>query len=174
MQGKKLLRTATGLSILFLSVPAFAIMSAPYGWYLELNGGSTQLSGATYPGSSSSSGIGGNGNIGYKFMPFLGIEAGYSQYANTSIDDSTGTKAASVKHYSYDLAARGILPISTSGVEAFAKVGVMRLTSSTTIKNAASASALGVGSGSSSASGGYIGVGGQYYFIPELEALGNE
>lgn len=168
MQGKKLLLTTLGLSALFAAMPALAIMSVPYGWYLEGNAGSSHLSNVSYPGSSSSSGIGGNANIGYKFMPFLGVEAGYTQYATTSIDDATDTKAASIKHYTYDIAARGILPISTSGFEAFAKLGVMRITSSTSITNSTAAAGLGIASGSSSASGAYLGAGAQYYFIPEM------
>ena len=170
MQGKKLLLTAAGLSILFLASPVMAIMSAPYGWYLEGNAGSSHLSKVSYPGSTSSSGIGGNANIGYKFMPFFGMEAGYTQYANSSIDDSSGTKAASIKHYTYDLAARGILPIATSGFELFAKLGIQRIASTTTIKNNGAASALGLASGTSTSTGGYVGAGAQYYFIPELAA----
>lgn len=168
MQVKKILLAALGASGLIAAMPALAVMSAPYGWYLEGNAGSSHLSNVSYPGSSSSSGIGGNANLGYKFMPFMAVEAGYTQYANTSIDDSTDTQAASIKHYTYDVAARGILPISTSGFEAFAKVGVMRITSSTTIKNSTSAANLGIASGSSSASGGYLGAGAQYYFMPEM------
>ena len=72
MQGNKyLLATVSGLAALVMSTSAFAIMSAPDGWYLEANAGSTNLSNKSYPGNSSSSGIGGNANLGYKFMPYF-------------------------------------------------------------------------------------------------------
>lgn len=170
MQGKKyLLAAALSLATLSITPTAFAILSVPDGWYLEVNGGSTDSSNTSYPGNVSSSGLGGNANVGYKFMPYFGMELGYTLYANTVIKTATGnTKAAEVKVYSYDLAARGILPISSSGFELFAKVGIQRLNESFTIKNAAAAAALGVSNSSPSAVGLYIGGGAQYYFIPEL------
>jgi hypothetical protein len=161
----------SSLFICFFAAPAFSLMSIPMGWYLEGNLGSTNLSNTNYNGSTSSSGIGGNGNFGYKFMPYFALEMGYSQYANTSIKTNSGTKAATVKYYSYDLAARGILPIIDSGFELFAKVGVQRLNAHFSIQNTAAATSLGLNNTHHSATGAYYGAGGQYYFMPELAAV---
>lgn len=167
MQGKKLLASFGGLLAL-ASAPSFAVMSLPDGWYLEANVGSTQLSGKNYPGKASPSGLGGNANVGYKFMPYFATELGYTRYANTSITDQNGTKAGSDKHYSYDIAARGILPIVNSGFELFAKLGVERVCSSLSIKNATAANNIGLTSSQHSVTGLYIGGGAQYYVTPEL------
>lgn len=172
MQGKKLIMTAfSAVTMLSFATPALAVMSVPDGWYVEANVGSTHLSNKTYPGSSSSSGVGGNANIGYKFMPYLGVEIGYTRYANTSIKDQTGTKAATDKHYSYDIAAKGILPITNSGFEPFAKVGVERVNSHVSINNATAANNIGIGSSQHSATGLYLGAGAQYYFTSEFAAV---
>lgn len=162
-------KALVGLTALGIAMPAFAIMSVPYGWYLEANAGSSRLSNVSYPGNASSSGIGGNANLGYKFMPYFAMEIGYTQYHNTTITDPTsGNKAANVKHYSYDLAGRGILPIVDSGFELFAKLGVERLAARTTINNTLAANNLGIVSSSHSSTGLYYGIGGQYYVMPEL------
>jgi hypothetical protein len=172
MQGKRIILAALGgLAALSFATSASAVMSSPFGWYLEANGGSAKLSNKSYPGSSSSSGIGGNANVGYKFMPYFATEIGYSQYPNTSIKNSVGTKAGSDKHYSYDLAAKGILPIAASGAEAFAKLGLSHLATSMSISNAAAASAIGLSNTSHSATGLYMAVGAQYYFMPELAVV---
>jgi len=172
MQGKRILLAAmSGFAALSFATSAFAIMSAPYGWYVEANAGSAKLSNKSYPGSSSSSGIGGNVNLGYKFMPYMAAEIGYSQYPNTSIKDPAGTKAGTDKHYSYDIAAKGILPIACSGAEAFAKLGVGRLVDKISINNSAAATSIGLGSASHSATGLYMAVGAQYYFMPEMAVV---
>lgn len=168
MQGKTYLVAASAMAAFTFASSAFAILSVPNGWYLEGNAGSTSTSNTSYPGDVSSSGIGGNANLGYKFMPFFALEMGYTLYANTTIKNNAGTKAASVRVYSYDLAGKAILPITDSGLEAFVKLGGQRLNESFTIKNAAAAAALGVSSGSHNATGFYLAGGLQYYFIPEL------
>ena len=166
MRGMKLWATI-GLAMA-VSQAAFAVMSVPDGWYLEGNAGSSSLSKKHYPGSASSSGIGGNANLGYKLMQYLGIEIGYSQYSNTRIQAPNGTRAATDKHYSYDLALKGILPIVDSGFEAFAKIGPERISSSVSINNQTAANSIGIARSSHSTSGLYIGAGGQYYVMPEL------
>lgn len=168
MQGKKLLTLLGGLAALSVATPALAIMSAPYGWYLEGNVGSTHTSDTNYPGSISTSGVGANANLGYKFMPYVAAEMGYTQYANSSIKNNVGTKAATVKNYSYDLALRGILPIAASGFELFAKVGAERVNGKVSVNNQTAATNLGVSSSNHSATGLYIGAGAQYYVMPEL------
>ena len=69
------------------------------------------------------------------------------------------------------MAAKGILPIAASGFEAFAKLGFSRLVTSASISDSAAAAAIGYGSSSHSATGLYIGVGGQYYFMPEMAVV---
>lgn len=169
MQGKRLLLAIAAIS--GFATPAFAVMmSVPMGWYLEANAGSGHLSNFNYQGSTSSSGIGGNANLGYKFMPYFSLEVGYSRYPNTSIkvdDDSI----ASVKHYSYDIAARGIWPIADSGFELFAKLGAQRIKATVSVTDEVTAAALDIGSGSHSSTGLYSGVGGQFYFMPELAVV---
>jgi hypothetical protein len=150
-------------------------MSIPYGWYVEANAGSSHLSNKSYgSGSASSSGWGGNANLGYKFMPFLGLEIGYSQYAKTTIQTPSGPdqqKAAQDNHYSYGIWARGILPIADSGVELFGKLGAQRITSRVTIQNQQAANQIGIGASRHGSTGLFIGIGGQYYFYPEIAAV---
>ena len=88
MRGKisRIATILTGLSAILFTTSAVAegccvsapdsCMSAPYGWYAEINLGSTRISNVSYPGKSSSSGIGGNLNLGYKFMPYFWIGSG--------------------------------------------------------------------------------------------------
>lgn len=172
MQGKKRIIIASGIAALSLTTSAFAVMSVPYGWYIEGNVGSTHVSeqNDVKGAKTSTSGVGGNVNIGYKFMPYVGTEIGYTQYTNSTIKDSQGNKAATVKNYSYDLALRGILPIACSGFEAFAKVGIGRVNTNVSVDNESAAAGLGVGSTNHSATGLYFGVGAQYYFTPEFAA----
>jgi len=174
MQGNKwFLALLTSVAAVSLTSPAMAAcMSAPDGWYFEANVGSSHLSNDNFPGDSSSSGVGFNGNFGYKFMPYGAIEAGVARYPETEISDLvTGDLAATVKHYSYDLAAKAILPISDSGFEGFAKLGVVRLVSKTTINNNDVASSMNIGISSNSSTGIYLGIGGQYYISPEFAVV---
>jgi hypothetical protein len=146
-------------------------MSLPYGWYLEGNGGSSHTSNTNYPGSTSSSGVGGNANLGYKFMPFFATEIGYTQYANTSIKNGAGTKAATVKNYSYDLSGKGILPVGSSPFELFAKLGVARVSAKTSINSSAAAAGLGLTSSNHSATGLYYGIGADYSLLTALQLV---
>lgn len=157
-----------GVSFCMFAAPAFAEMSLPYGWYLEANAGSSTLTNNPYPGSVSASGIGYNANLGYKFMPYVGAELGYTQYANVTVKNGIGTKAGIGRYYAWDLAAKGILPFYDSGFEAFAKLGVQRLATNMSLKNAAAATGIGLSSGSHSTTNLYYGVGLQYYFMPEF------
>lgn len=172
MLKRKILSAVCGLAAMAVAAPALAVMSVPFGWYLEGNVGSSHLSNVNYSGSSSSSGIGGSGFLGYKFMPYFAMEAGYTQYANSSIKDNTDTKAASVKHYSYGLAGRGILPITDSGFELFGKVGVQRINAKTSISNQTAANNLGISSSQHNTTGLLVGAGAQYYIMPELAVNG--
>jgi hypothetical protein len=169
MQGNKLLAKLTGLALLCAASSTFAVMSLPYGWYIEGNLGSSHASNTDYPGSSSSSGLGGNANLGYKFMPFFGTEIGYTQYANTSIKNNAGTKAATVKNYSYDLSGKGILPVGSSPFELFAKLGVARVNAKTSINSSSAAAGLGLTSSNHSTTGLYYGIGAGYSLINAVQ-----
>lgn len=175
MQGKtKQLITLVGaMTAISLTTPALALMSAADGWYLEGNVGSTKLTNKSYPGSASTSGIGGNVNLGYKFMPYIATELGYTRYANTGIKVDN-TNVATDRHYSYNIAIKGILPITTSGFELFGKVGAERVNSSVSYDNgnAGLAQSVGLGDTSHSHTGVYLGAGGQYYFMPEAAIVG--
>lgn len=181
MQGFNVMRNVlTGCTLLLLATPVFADPSLPFGWYLEANAGSSKLTNSSYPGNVSSSGVGYNANLGYKFMPYIGTELGYTMYANSTVKNAAGTKAGIAKHYSWDLAFKGILPFYTSGFEAFAKVGAQRLAESMSIQSATAAAGLGLTNTSHSTTGLYWGLGVQYYFMPEFainaqyaEARGN-
>lgn len=170
MQGKGFIaRMVVGLTLLTTASSVFAVMSIPYGWYLEGNVGSTNLTNKSYPGSAGTSGVGGNANLGYKFFPYLGAEVGYSMYASTKISDRfSGNKAGRDKHTSYDLAIRGTLPILTSGVELFAKAGGMHATSDVAVTNQAVANAIGLVNSNSNDVGLYMGAGISYYVMPEI------
>lgn len=172
MQGHRLLLTISGLIAVSISMPSFAIMSVPNGWYLEGNLGTSHISNKTYPGKSSNTGFAGNANLGYKFMPYFGLEVGYSKYADITIKDNNGTKAASDRHYTVDVAAKGIIPFADSGFEAFAKIGVARVASDVKVDDAASAAALGIANNKHNATGLYAGAGAQYAIMPELALVG--
>lgn len=173
MQGSKLLRVISGaLAFSFIAAPAYAVMSLPFGWYLEGNAGSTILTEKSYPGNDSSSGIGYNANVGYKFMPYLAMELGYSRYADTVIKNSAGNKAGTDSHQSWDLAGKGIIPVYETGFEVFAKLGAQRISSDIQIANQTIANSIGLNNTGHSDTNLYFGVGAQYYFMPELAVVG--
>lgn len=150
---------------------ASAFVSTPFGWYLEANGGATKITNEDNDyvgGSSSTSGFGGSGVVGYKFMPYFAGEAGYMRFANTDIEAPGGTGAGTTKRYSIYLAAKGILPVYDTGMEFFGKLGVQRLKSCTEIDDETAAAAIGLSNSSHSKTGVFVGLGGQYYFMPEL------
>lgn len=171
MQGKSILTAALcGLAALVTATPALAIMSIPNGWYLEANIGSSRLSDKNYSNVDiGQSGIGGNGNVGYKFMPYVAAEIGYSRYPDSDVDDLFGNQLAKIEFYSYDIAIRGIVPMSDTGFEFFAKLGASRISASLDFDATPSyARSFGVDNGSHTTTGLYWGVGGQYYWWPEL------
>jgi hypothetical protein len=169
MQGKKQLAVIGAFALMSLTSSVFASMSAPSGWYIEGNVGSTHVSNQknVSGANTSNSGIGGNADIGYKFMPFVAAEMGYTRYPGTTYTVA-GTKMATSTNYSYDLAVRGILPIASSGFELFAKLGAGRVSTKLSYTGSAAQMGLTGGSSSHSATGLYYAVGAQYYFMPEL------
>lgn len=182
MQGRRLLLTTlSGLSALLFSAPSQADlfgclptcnMSAPCGWYLEGNIGWTKISFNNVSTGTSSQNIGYNINFGYKFMPYFAMEIGGTKYPNSSFRDNDDitivnpSSRGSLKFYSYDLAGKGIVPISDSGVELFAKLGVARMNASASFSGPNTTF-----NGNRNTTGYYIGVGGQYYFTPEFAAV---
>jgi hypothetical protein len=168
---KLLVLAITSVSALVAATSTLASMPLPIGWYAEGNVGGTSTSNASYgPGlSTSSPGRGWNLNIGYKFMPYFAGEGGYTSYAKAKIKSNTTSVAQDV-HKSYYLAGKGILPISDSGFELFAKLGIARINGHVTITNPtyASAKGLSINAGTHYATGAYFGVGGDYSFMPSL------
>lgn len=162
----------SGLSLFSITTYAWSgCMSVPDGWYVEGNIGGSKVSNVNFGGSSTSSDWGGNINLGYKFMPYFGGELGYSRYANTTVNDQFGNRAATVKFYSYDIAGKGILPVFNSGFEFIAKLGVQRMNTQVSLTNSTAAAHIGLSSSHSSTTGLYLGAGGQYYVMPELAVV---
>jgi hypothetical protein len=168
MKGLSAQRLLVGATAVLLSSSALAVSSYPMGWYLGANAGSTDVSNVSYPGNTSTSGAGVSGNLGYKFMPYFATEFGYSYYANSVIKNNQGTKAGTVKNYSYDIAGKGIWPIMDTGFELFGKLGATRVSASTSINSQAAANSIGLGQTSKSATGVYFGGGASYYMTPEF------
>jgi hypothetical protein len=160
-------------SIVFTSV--MAEPSLPAGWYLEANGGASKLSNATIATNSSisDSGVAWNANAGYKFMPYFAAEIGYTSYAKATAKVN-GVKVATDSFYSYDIAAKALLPIADSGAEVFAKLGAAELKSKITVDNQSYVNANGivVNSGSHSKTGYYFGLGADYTFWQSLAING--
>ncbi len=160
--------TALSVAAIAGATSSFAAMSLPMGWYVDGNVGSTKTSNTNYGSgiSTSSSGLGWNANVGYKFMPYFAGEIGYTKYANAK-GKLNGVSVVRDNHYSYDIAGKGILPIADSGADLFAKLGFARLNSHVT----ATSSGVSANTGSHSASGLYIGLGGDYNFTPNLAGI---
>jgi hypothetical protein len=135
MKGIKLLHltTATLITLSMTSITfataKFTTASFPSGFYVEGNVGSSKVTGKSYPGATriSNAGTGWNFDLGYKFNPFLGLEAGYTSYANVKVKNSQLTTAYQSQQFAYDVAVRGTVPLGTSGIELFAKLGVARI-----------------------------------------------
>jgi len=148
---------------------AHAAIPLPVGWYVEPNVGISTIQSKSYKGSTNS-GIGYNLNAGYKFMPYFAAEIGYTHYYTTKVK-SGGTTAGKDAHYSYDLAAKAMVPITDSGAEVFAKLGIMRLNDKVTISNSAVASSINLNAGTHTATGIYMALGGDYAFTPEMAGV---
>lgn len=172
-------RKVKRIKIIVLAVASAAVVSVvttasaavpiPFGWYVEGNVGVTQLSHTSYGSGSSvtSKGAGYNINGGYKFSPFFAGEVGVTRYANGTIKNA-GTTAATTKQNSADLAGKGILPITDTGFELFAKVGIAWVRTKMKISNAGAANGLTLPSGTTSTSNLFIGLGGDYSITPNL------
>jgi hypothetical protein len=144
---QRLLSLAISSLIIFLfSTAVWAGCSLPSGLYLEYNWGASRTMAKSYPGVSTivNSGIGWNGTAGYKFMPYVAVEGGYTRYGDARLENSAGTTAARDHHYGVDVALKGIFPVMATGIELFAKAGVDRLVSSIGSVNAAASAVDGL------------------------------
>lgn len=143
----------------------------PYGGFFELNVGYPALTNLNLPSNTNTNfpskwGIG--AVLGYKFMPFFAAEFGYTKYATSDIKNAAGVVVAKDSHYTYQLAARGILPIGDSGLELFAKLGIVRLVTRLTVND--NAGTIVFNSGPHNSAGVYMGVGADYGFTPSFLA----
>lgn len=160
-------RVVALLSLSLMASAANAAFPPPQGWYVEANGGYSSISSKSYGVPSiKRSGFGYNFNFGYKITTFFSAEAGYTHYFPTRLYN--GPKVGQDTHYSYDLAIKGILPISDSSVDLFAKFGVARLHSNTKITNPSVATGLTIPTGTHNVTGLYLAIGGEYYFAPNI------
>lgn len=170
---KRLALAMVGMMTVGVAVPTFAVASLPCGWYAEGNVGSVTVSDVSYGDDTSAkvSGVGWNVNGGYKFMPFFGIDLGYTRYTNGNISIDGVNFAQVNSRYSYQLAGKGILPLCDTGVELFAKLGIARLVTSLETTDSDIADVVpNYSSGSRLSTGAYFGAGAGYNFTPSLAA----
>jgi opacity protein-like surface antigen len=149
------------------ALPALATGSQPSGWYFEGNIGESRTS--LYTGNSiANSGFAWNINAGYKFMPYVAAEAGYTSYSTASIKSTpnSGSKIGENTAYSYDFAAKGILPVNDSGLNLFGKLGAAVM--KTHIINTNPSVAVVPGSGTHNSISLYCGLGVEYFVISNV------
>jgi len=155
---------ATSLLLFSMTTNAWAEIALPTGWYFEFNLGRSSVIGAKYVsgGSTSGSGLGWNLDAGYRFMPYLAAELGFTKYTDAT-GMLGGVKVASGSQYSYDIIAKGILPINSSGFEIFAKIGAARIHSTISQTGVVT-----VNSGTRTRTGLIVGIGADYAIYPAL------
>jgi opacity protein-like surface antigen len=161
----------TGALLMCCAATASADFSAPRGWYLEGNLGEAKVYNLNVPGKINNSGFGVNISGGVKINPYLAGEIGYTNYATTIVKNYTGQQIANVKHYSYDAAARVIMPAGATGAEFFVKVGWAGLNTNLSINNNVPLDNLTFkNSGNNNTSGIYLGAGVDYTITPHILA----
>jgi len=167
MQGRKLLLTVlSSITACVMASPALSLeLSAPDGWYAEANAGISHVSNTNF-NISANNGLSYNVNVGYKIMPYLGIEAGYTWYKESKFTFE-GFTIADISHYSFDAALKGMLPVGC-GVEFFGKLGASHIRSKATLANDVLIDIVGKISDSSDATGVFVGLGGQINIMPEM------
>lgn len=157
------IRILTAACAALIMNSAIAEAPLPCGWYIEGNFGSSRISNISGV-DISSSGFGWNANIGYKFMPFFALEAGYTNYAEANLRIN-GVQVATDKPYTIDVAGKAILPISDSSFEVFGKLGAARVTSKYSIEQPTLTT---LPSGTTNKTVLYIGAGGDFVWSPAL------
>ena len=159
------------LSSFLVTMSSWGATPLPCGWYIEGNWGASKATGKDYPGvpTIDNTGTGWSANAGYKFMPYLAAEGGYTRYGATRLQ-SDGVTIADDNHYAIDIAGKAILPLFTSGFELFAKLGVARVNSSIGSIHLPEGSSIVLDTGDKSGTGLFVGGGVAYSFIPNLVA----
>lgn len=89
------------------------------GFYFGLNAGKTSVEAGWFDESDTSYGL----FLGYRFMPYVGLELGATQFGEPTAEDS-GARGT-VDAYGLDLSVLGLYPISDS-FDIFAKIGAMQ------------------------------------------------
>lgn len=147
---------------LFLFLPALSWASAKIpasGLYVEFNAGQSRGESLDFPSgySVNNTGAGFNVNVGYRVIPYLSAEFGYTAYANAKGTQAPDDKLT-IKYDSQDLAVKGVWPFE-NGVGLFAKFGVSRVSADASGEGTTAAAIK----TSESAMGTYYGVGAQYH-----------
>jgi opacity protein-like surface antigen len=168
---KALVKAGCAVGLLSVMACAIADASLPAGWYVEGNIGQSKATSKVYPGVSllKNTGRSWDVNIGYKFMPYVGLEAGFIRYAPTRLNSPVQTVARD-SHTAYDIAAKGMLPFGCSGLELFAKAGAVRINSQIGVidSNGAAAYGLTFNTSGQTSTGLYVGGGLSYSFAPNV------
>ncbi len=125
---KHIKKIFSGFIIFILFGNAFAHIPIPRGWYADGSVGITNTNSSNDSNdnndnnddsnddnNNSSTALGFNVNVGYKFLPFFGVEGGYTTYGKSS-SSFTGNHA-------FDIAAKAIIPFPEVGAELYAKLG---------------------------------------------------
>src|SRR5579871_6221508 len=97
----------------------WAAVPVPIGWYLDGNVGYTKVNNVSYgPNTKVTSGGPSVAIVGgYKFSPYLGAELGYTKYAEEKIKSSLDSTNVKNRLLSYNIAAKAMLPVSTTGFD---------------------------------------------------------
>lgn len=145
-------------------------VSIPFGWYADGNIGLSKVTNTNYGSgtSVSNSGAGYNVDVGYKFMPYFAAEIGYTKYSDATIKNSAGKKVGEAKNFSYDIAAKGILPVINTGFEFFAKLGAAQANADVSGNSTTAALLSGIDRGKHTATSFFIGVGADYSITPNV------
>ncbi|GEM_PF-904904 len=155
-------------------IPVHAAPPQPCGLYIDANAGLPTFQNNNYPGDISypNSRSGWNVNLGYRFIPYIAAEMGYTGYYGTRSydlainDPTTGNQAGLVKHYAVDFAGKFILPLGQSGGEVFVKLGASAVNANTTVTDGTAAANIDLNDNNKTAVGPYVGVGANYFVIP--------
>ncbi len=70
-------------------------------------------------------GVGGRAYFGYQLNHYIGAEAGFTQYASSSVESLNNNSgiAGNIDQYAYDVVLKGTYPLVDSGFNLYAKAG---------------------------------------------------
>jgi opacity protein-like surface antigen len=155
----------------------FAIASLSKGIYFNGDIGLTSAHGygssAFPPGTSNTTtGRAWSGGMGYKFNPYIGVQADYNGFYDTLIKAPNNLTAAHVRHYGVDLTSMLIFPVYASGFEFYGKLGLGWLDAriNKVDPNIAATYGYTFNTNNKTSLGLYWGVGAQYYFNENIAA----